>query len=658
MSSSPHPLPRPVLTALVTFLLAMHAWLAVSASLGKSFTFDEVGHLTGGFSYWHNNDYRLHPENGNLPQRWAALPLVAAGATMPVTNQEAWHRSDVWTIGEQFLFRSGNNTIFLLACARSMMVIFSVGTGLLVFLWSRRLWGDHGALLSLSLFTLCPNFLAHGALVTSDVAMTFFFMATTTAWWWHLRRPSWTSWTVSAATLGLACLSKFSFLLLVPMFGLLAIWQMVAVDEKTAEKRITVRQLLLSSGGHIAVAWFMIWMAFGFRYTAFAPGLPEGQQFYASWEVILPKQGPMAWFFNVTRTLHLFPEAFLQGLAFVLSASKQRGAFLNGEFSIHGWVWFFPYAFFVKTPPAQLLAYALAAIMGLERAHALGSSFKTRAAVLFGGLRKAAPLVVVFFVYWAISLTTSLNIGHRHILPTYPALFVLSGAIIVWGSPRWRTWVAGGLVIWAATTSFAIRPHYLAYFNDFAGGPANAHRHLVDSSLDWGQDLPGLAEWIAQNRRPDEMVYLSYFGSAPFSYYGIPARELSPYPLVVKPYFWHVLQPGLYCMSATMLQDVYSPWRGAWTLETENLYRQIRDQAKFPPANAEETRTRSSVLWKLDRLRFARLCQYLRVRRPEANIGYSIRIYRLSPRELHAATEGSLSELAGIMAEAEAPAGK
>ena len=656
MFPTPRPLPRPIITALVTFLLALHAWMAVSASLGKSFTFDEVGHLTGGFSYWHNNDYRLHPENGNLPQRWAALPLIAAGANMPVTNQQAWHRSDVWTLGEQFLFQSGNNTVFLLACARGMMVFFSIGTGLMIFLWARRLWGDHGALLSLALFAFCPNFLAHGALVTSDMPMTFFFMATTTAWWWHLRNPSWKSWTVSALTLGLACLSKFSFLLFVPMLGLLALWQIASPGDKSGEKRIPLRLLACSVAGHVAVAWFMIWMAFGFRYTAFAPGLPEGQQFYAPWERILPEGGPMAWFFIVTRALHLLPEAFLQGLAFVLSASKQRGAFLNGEFSIHGWAWFFPYAFLVKTPPAQLIAYTLAFVMGLERAHALGSSFKTRSAVLLGGLRKAAPLVVVFAVYWAVSLTTGLNIGHRHILPTYPALFVLAGAVATWSSLRWRAWVTGGLVIWAAATSFAIRPHYLAYFNDIAGGPKNAHRHLVDSSLDWGQDLPGLADWIAQNRRPSEMVYFSYFGSAPFSYYGITARELSPYPLVVKPYFWHVLQPGLYCLSATMLQDVYGPWRGPWTLETENLYRQTQALAKVQSTTAAEVRLRPSLLWKLDRLRFARLCQYLRVRRPEASIGYSIFIYRLSPRELHDATGGSLSELAEIMAEAQLPA--
>ena len=107
-----------------------------------------------------------------------------------------------------------------------------------------------------------------------------------------------------------------------------------------------------------------------------------------------------------------------------------------------------------------------------------------------------------------------------------------------------------------------------------------------------------------------------------------------------------------------MLQDVYSPWRGAWTLETENLYRQIQDQVKSPPANAEETRMRPSVLWKLDRLRFARLCQYLRVRRPETMIGYSIFIYRLNSHELHDATQGSLSDLAVIMAEAQSPTAK
>ena len=437
------------------------------------------------------------------------------------------------------------------------------------------------------------------------------------------------------------------------MFVLLAVWRGLLAHSPTSKHPLTPSILLLSIGGHIGMAWLMIWMAFGFRYSAFAPGLPEGLQFYASWDKILPAHGATAVFFGITRELHLLPEAFLQGLAFVLSASKQRGAFLNGEFSIYGWPWFFPYAFLVKTPPAQLLAYTLALGLGLDRAHKLGKSLKGGISVLITSLSKAAPLVVIFAVYWMVSVTMSLNIGHRHILPTYPPLFVLAGAVVVLSSVRWRFWIAGSLSIWAAATSFSIRPDYMAYFNDFAGGPTTAYRHLVDSSLDWGQDLPGLANWLTKHRHSSEAIYVSYFGSAPFDYYGINAKELSPYPLVVKPAFWQILQPGLYCISATMLQDVYSPWRGEWTLETENLYRQLKVKLQQLPASEEEKYKRSSDFWKLDRLRFARLCQYLRVRKPEAEIGYSIFVYRVSQEELHAAIDGSLNELAEIMAEAQ-----
>src|SRR6185312_15706987 len=43
--------------------------------------------------------------------------------------------------------------------------------------------------------------------------------------------------------------------------------------------------------------------------------------------------------------------------------------------------------------------------------------------------------------------------------------------------------------------SLANWPNYLAYFNQLIGSHTNAYRHLVDSSLDWGQDLPALKRW-------------------------------------------------------------------------------------------------------------------------------------------------------------------
>ncbi len=86
----PHRLPSVVVTAAVTVLLALHWWLAVSATFGKSVTADETVHLTSGYSYWRFNDYRLQPENGNLPQRWGALPLLLERPRLEPAAAPAW----------------------------------------------------------------------------------------------------------------------------------------------------------------------------------------------------------------------------------------------------------------------------------------------------------------------------------------------------------------------------------------------------------------------------------------------------------------------------------------------------------------------------------------------------------------------------------------
>ena len=62
-------------------------------------------------------------------------------------------------------------------------------------------------------------------------------------------------------------------------------------------------------------------------------------------------------------------------------------------------------------------------------------------------------------------------------------------------------------------------PHYLSYFNIVAGGPNEGHRWLNDSNLDWGQDLPGLKEYMEKNEI--EKINLGYFGRVDPKIYGI-----------------------------------------------------------------------------------------------------------------------------------------
>ena len=150
-----------------------------------------------------------------------------------------------------------------------------------------------------------------------------------------------------------------------------------------------------------------------------------------------------------------------------------------------------------------------------------------------------SPLWVLFGFYWAAAIFSHLNIGHRHILPTYPPLFVLCGVAVSWlgawpgvrgeRKRHYPTFArAAGIALCAAVALLAIEvcyrfPHYLAYFNGVVR-PAQAYRHLVDSSLDWGQDLPGVRRYI-ETRHLSGPIYLSYYGFASPVYYHVPAIQ-------------------------------------------------------------------------------------------------------------------------------------
>eukprot|EP01035_Chromulina_nebulosa_P054695 gene54695-biopygen38933 len=202
----------------VTALLALHAALALWAVSGKSTTADEILHVTAGYAYWKLDDYRLHPENGILPQRWAAIPAAITQPPFPKLEGNAyWKTSEAQPVGHQFFYETGHDHFPLLMAGRAMIALFSVATGLLVFCWSRKIFGDAGALVSLVFFVFCPTFLAHGALVTSDACMAFFFLAASAAWWRHLNDSRVRWWWLSALTLGLAFVAKYPAVLLLPM---------------------------------------------------------------------------------------------------------------------------------------------------------------------------------------------------------------------------------------------------------------------------------------------------------------------------------------------------------------------------------------------------------------------------------------------------------
>ena len=655
---------------MVVVLLCVFWVLAVTSTLHKCTTADENVHLTAGYSYWAFNDYRLNPENGNLPGRWAALPLLLGDDRFPSRDHVFWWKSMQWVLGYEFLYRQGNDPEGMLLRGRAMIALLGVALGLLVYLWSRRLFGRVGGLISLALYAFSPTILAHSRLITSDFAAALFFSLSLAALWLLLHRL--TCWTLAGSCLAMAGLfiSKMSAVLVIPMaLALIAIRLIsskplvIALRRRREVNRRITRAAIFAGVvlAHAAVVVLVIWASCGFRYSPFASGETGRDELAggSGWADGLKEAGVVGRAIAAAKDHRLLPEAYLFGFANVHKATQGRGAFLNGSYRLRGWWWFFPYAFLVKTPLGIFVVVALAALAAVTHWRSQKKAGRDRRRPVWEALYRTAPLWVLLAAYWAVSVRTELNIGHRHVLPTYPPMFVLAGAAAWWFRARRRAW--GALVAAAALTVVAeslwIWPHYLAYFSPLAGGPANGYRHLVDSSLDWGQDLPGLKRYLDGHGLSDQKhtrVYLSYFGNGSAAYYRVQARRLFGFPNRERTHVLAPMRGGVYCVSATMVQTVLTRAGGPWTKWHEANYQNLRSRFQqllalseaspdWPGVPAGEDLDEDVEL--LDALQVGRLCSHLRLREPDDHVGYSILIYRLTDEDIRRALLGPPGEL-------------
>lgn len=622
-------------------LLGLHAVLALHSTLTRSVTVDEIFHVTGGYVFNREGDFRIQPENGVLPQRLHALPALLLGAKPPpYADSAAWRASDMFVVSHQFFYEVGNDHWPMLIGARLINLGFSTALCLLVFAWARSLAGPVAGLTALALAACSPTLLAHGPLATSDVVAAFFLTASASAFWWQLRQPGWPHTVLSALVFGLACVSKFSAVLLLPIFTLL-----LAVHAwRRSEGAWPFRQVLLAVAAHGAAAFALIWLFYGLRFAANAPHLPPAERFETAWRIVLHPIGWQAPVLTFLRHWHVLPDAFLYGYAHTYMSSLSRAAFLAGEYSFTGWKSFFPLAFLWKSTPAELLGAATL----------LAGAF-LRGRRLAAWLPRLAPLAVLGGVYGLAAVTSHLNIGHRHILPLYPLLFIGTGVALVRLLPRSARIAAGLLALLQAAAAGGIHPYHLAYFNPLAGGPDHGWRLLVDSSLDWGQDLPALRDWLDQHNREGAPVHLSYFGSGEPAYHGVRATNMLAVNGFKIPVGWYDPGPGIYAVSATALQGVYSPVGPTWTDALEKEFQELRqldasfrrffvDEA-FRAAQLEKIpESRWTNAWqRYEILRQARLCSYLRLRGPDGAAGHSILLFRLTADEVRTVFHGSAS---------------
>jgi Dolichyl-phosphate-mannose-protein mannosyltransferase len=450
---------------------------------------------------------------GCVEQPPLALVAAAIGPYLDGTPDPALENA--WDEGNAIL-HNRDTYMRTLRLARVGILPFFIIASVVLWRWTKSLFGEPAALFATLLFTSLPPVLAHAGLATTDMAFTAFFLCALysfTRWLWQPNLPR---TALFGLCLGLAVLSKFSTFVFLPscVVGILALlWLIKRPDFKTIKSAIRRRtpHLLIS----LMLASALIWAGYRFSATPLTNPKDEPQE-------VIRLLGIDRVFSEGSRLRELayrlveapIPGSHLvEGLR-VLRAHNASGqnTYLLGEYSHDGWWYFFIVVLLVKTPIAFLLLFSLGVLYLLQD--------RKR-----GNWERLAPIVYAISILISV-LPSRINLGVRHILAIYPMLAMISGYGLATLFRPARTPIlvalAIGLLLWNSVSSALVHPDYLAYFNEFAGGEPD--KILVGSDLDWGQDLQRLSEQLRE--LGIKKVNLAYFGTADLSRHGLPDFQL------------------------------------------------------------------------------------------------------------------------------------
>jgi 4-amino-4-deoxy-L-arabinose transferase-like glycosyltransferase len=505
---------RTIGVSLLLLVLALQLGLSIRS---ESQTWDEGCHIFAGYSYWTRKDYGMNPEHPPLVKLLATVPLLGMPLHTPRIEQR-FFKNEAFLDGTEFIFSNNANAILLRT--RLAAAVFSLLLALIVFLAAQEMFGTGAAFLALIVLVFEPNVLAHGAVVTTDVALSCFLFATIYALYRFGKGPSVVRTIALGLALGLAFASKHSALLLIPIVILLATTEMILGPVQSAAKRGTQRRpgrlwqsarlltaLIVASG----ISLVVLWSSYGFRYEARPKGMVMNPPLSEYVHRLRPAEERIL---TTAARWHAIPEAYLYGLTDVRNISNVSSSFLFGRIYPHG-VWFyFPAAFVIKSTLPFLL------LLGLAIGVIATGRLQARRELLF--------LLIPPITYFGQAMMSGLNIGVRHILPIYPFLVILCGAAawkLMQRDLRWAAVIAV-LFAWHAATSLRTFPVYLAYANEAWGGPSNTYKLLTDSNVDWAQQLPATREYLDQHGVKD--CWFAYFAATivDANYYGVRCHML------------------------------------------------------------------------------------------------------------------------------------
>jgi 4-amino-4-deoxy-L-arabinose transferase-like glycosyltransferase len=567
-----------------TIVLLVHAimlgWIAAKNSPSP----DELGHLACGIATWETGDFGPYSVNPPLVRCVAAIPvLFCRPQTEPIvdspTSFDAAMRPE-WNLGLEFLRANRDQAMFYFTLARWSCIPFALIGGYFVWRWARELYGHTAGLIALVLWCMEPNILTWGATMCPDLTATSLGLVAHYCFWRWLKKPGALETLVAGLLLGLTLLTKMTWIILYGLWP--TMWLLWRI--RCGVVGVSIRTQAVQLGGLLLIGTGILNLGYLYEgpftrlgdfifvsrtlagHESVVEGGMGGNRFAKTWLNRLPVPLPR----DYVRGIDLQKVDFEQGLP----------SYLFGEWRNEGWWYFYLVCAGLKVPLGTWILGFLAIVITVVPIICSHRGSTTPKPRIFyqhldpdsygssrseGRLRNElfllAPAIIIFVF---VSSQTGFSRHFRYVLPAFPFILIWVskvGILITRETPKMASVILLAL-IWTVGSSLSIFPHSMSYFNELAGGPRNGHKYLLDSNLDWGQDLFYLRDWCLEHpeaqplhvlfRMPaDEYLFRIEYLSLETSSFDVrsPGDDMIPRDL-------SALTPGWYAVS---VERIYSP---------------------------------------------------------------------------------------------------
>jgi hypothetical protein len=457
---------------------------------------------------WKYQRYDIYNVNPPLVRAVAALPVIlftsAKLSPPPPLNRNRLE----FFLGNQFYEANKEDAIFYYRLARIACIPFSIIGVAVCYQWSKSLFGRNAGLASTCLWCFSPNILCWGSTICPDLAATSFGVLAFYCFWIYNGKPSLKSASLSGITLGLCLLTKGTWISLIAIFLIIEFVSVLCNKNQPICSLINFQRLFF-------ILWILSIGIYILNCGYFFEGTFQTGDAYSFKSNLFTSINKMTGI-TVNNVPIPLPQEYVYGIdAQRLDFENGLDSFLLGKWSKHGWWYYYIICIVVKEPLAFNILFVWSVILICY------DIVRQNKRILFYDIIKVLIPIVLIFCF--ISSQSGFSRHFRYMIPILPFMCIIIGYLfsLHYNIVSYKKFLPTVLLITYVIASLFIFPHSFSFFNIIAGGPYNGHYFLLDSNIDWQQDLLFLKKWQQQNHDKFNDIKVAYYGDTPPEYFGI-----------------------------------------------------------------------------------------------------------------------------------------